>query len=482
MGVFRLMVTLIKHPAMRDALILNVPLIECLLIDYNANIHYILQKTITQLNEILYYTYCRENMTGNTTMLHSQLSDPNQYQVDLELSLDELENVMEKYNDDYDLGMSYKEIKNKLSSGEYVYKIIFEETIKYTQLLICSLNKGWIKKVFIALDGMPSKAKMKEQRNRRYIGAHMNNIKEDITKKFKFNNNHIYQLDLFQYRSAICVGTEFMNNIQNALQHLDIGIDIEISTTDINGEGEKKIIHELNKYDSYDNFCIMSPDSDMLILTGLLNYNNKFSKKKFYTFRIDYMNKHQYQFFDLEQLVGNFRNYYSIRLNKTINENIMIDLFFMLFVFGNDFLPKLEPLDIVNHFDFVCESCLTISLSGHHLIESNNLNYNFLLEFLKLINKDVIGLSIEGSLCEKYANYQKLCEKMSLDEDVLKECPGEHHPMLKSIRVNYKNFSLRRRILINSYKSLISFLQKTIVNVNDFESLYKDINMDINDS
>ena len=46
----------------------------------------------------------------------------------------------------------------------------------------------------------------------------------------------------------------------------------------------------------------------------------------------------------------------------------------MLLVFGNDFLPKLEPLDITQHFDFVCESCLKISTTGLRIIENDKLN------------------------------------------------------------------------------------------------------------
>lgn len=496
MGIFRLMATLLKHPAMMDALILNVPVFEYLLLDYNANIHYILQKTITELNEILYFTYFTENNIESNIIPQFHFINQEDFNMDLDITLNELENIMEKYNEKYKIGTNYIEIKNKLSSSEFVSEIILEEVIKYTQLLICGLNKGLIKKVFIALDGIPSKAKMKEQRNRRFIGAYVNNIKEDITKKFKFNHNHIYQLDMFYYRTRICVGTSFMDNVQKALYNIDIGLDIEISTTYTKGEGEKKIIHELNKnHNNYNSFCVMSPDSDMMILTGLLHNNNKFSGKKFYNFRIDYANKNQYQFFDLEKLVNNFRNYYSSKLNKVIDQDKMSDFFFMLVVFGNDFLPKLEPLDIYHHFDFVCETCLKVSLSFDsdsktdnseksrcHFIENGNLNYKYLLDFFKLINENIVKLSIERSLCEKYANYQKLCQKMSLDEIFLTKYYNDHHPMLKSINVNYLNFVKCRKTLLRSYLNLINYLSITKIYDNDLESLYKDVNMDINDS
>ena len=392
MGVTHLMGTLLRHPATKNALIEDVPIFECLLVDYNANIHYVLQKTITDLNEILYFAYHKEH----------ELMDHNS---NLEMTIEELEDKMDRYNEDYDIGTTYDAIQNNLTEDK-ISHIIFMELIKYTELLICSLNRGWIKKIFLSLDGIPSMAKMKEQRNRRYIGAHINNIMTEIIKKFKLKNMNIYQIDIFHFRSAICTGTGFMEKIQQALFHLNImpmnqstensisSPEIEVSTIHNKGEGEKKIIHALDQYESYDSFCIMSPDSDMLILIGLLSSDSKFSNKKMYNFRIDYQHENKYQFFDLDQLINNFQNYFSTKIGHAITKDKMLDLFFMLVVFGNDFLPKLEPLDITQHFDFVCESCLKMSMSGSQFIKNDKINYHYLIDFFKIIDKNMISLSM----------------------------------------------------------------------------------------
>lgn len=479
MGILRLMGTILKHPATKDALSENIPLIECLMIDYNANIHYILQKTITELNEILFFTYNRESKLKN--MLTPHILEPNEYSIDSKLSFEELEDMVDKYDEDYQLGTSYLEIKEKMSE-EKINDIIFNETIKYTRILICSLNKGWIKKVYLALDGTPSMAKIKEQRNRRYIGALLNNIKEDIVKKYKFKNNNVHQIDLFYYRSLICTGTKFMEKIQQALFHLDIDLDIEVSTMNTKGEGEKKIIHamEMDTFSSYNNFCIMSPDSDMLILIGLLCNNKKFIGKKIYNFRIDYQRKNQYQFFDLNQLIDNFRKYFSIKIKHEISNSHMLDLFFMLVVFGNDFLPKLEPLDIIHHFDFVCESCLKISTSGLQFTNNNNINYLYLINFFKLINNDIVKMSIEHSLNDKYNNYHKLCKNISITEEDLQEpC---HNKLLRPFIVNYNNFNVCIKILNSSYTKLLNYLKEIIIKKNDIQILYKEIHSNPNDS
>lgn len=477
MGVIRLMGTLLKHPATKDALIENVPVFECLLIDYNANIHYILQKTITELNEILYFTYCRENMIDPNNF------ELNEYNLDLELGLviEELEVRINYYDEEYHIGKIYSEIHKNLLSEDKIADIIFNETINYTRILICSLNKGWIKKVFLALDGTPSMAKIKEQKNRRYINAHINNIKEDIVKKFKFKNNDIHKIDLFYYRSLICTGTKFMDKIQQALFHLNINLDIDVSTLNIKGEGEKKIIHAMSDYNCYNSFCIMSPDSDMLILIGLLSNDPKFDGKKIYNFRIDYQRKNQYQFFDMRQLIDNYQKYFSEKIGKNISLDKMLDFFFMLVVFGNDFLPKLEPLDITQHFDFVCEICLKISSSDNsHFIKDGNINYKYLLDFFKLINNDIIKISIEQSLNDKYNNYYKLCKQMSITMEDLKN--SYHNQAIKPIKINYHNFNSYIKILNTAYNKLLKFLKETIIEREDICILYKDIHKNPNDS
>lgn len=485
MGVMRLMGTLLKHPATKGALMENVPLIDCLMIDYNANIHYILQKVIVELNEILYYTYHRDNHFKNIHFVKEdarklQMPDINEYNLNLEINAEDLQDKIERYHEDYQLGTTYQEISKNLQSNDKITDIIFYETINYTRQLICSLNKGFIKKVYLALDGVPSMAKIKEQKNRRYIGSYINNIKEELVKKYKIKNDQIHQLNLFKCRSSICAGTKFMDRIEQSLFHLDIGLDIDVSTVRTKGEGEKKIIHALEIYCNYSNYCIMSPDSDMLILIGLLSNNSKFQDKQLYNFRIDYLKNHQYQFFDLKQLLENFRKYYSSKIGKEVTTDKMLDMLFMLAVFGNDFLPKLEPLDITQHFDLVCETCLKLSMEGNHFIINDKLNYHYLLDFFRMINKDIIFLSVEQTLNSKYNNYFKLCKNMSLTSEDLKH--PIHHPELHEIIVNHENFHTCLTILNTCFTRLINYLKETIIGKENIKTFYQDIHSNKDDS
>lgn len=455
---------MLRHPAIIKSMIDQVPIFECLMIDYNANIHCCLQKVITELNEILYVRYIKENDIFTTELFSKNVEENMQY-----------------YHHHYRIGIKYSEIKENLSNGQMISKIIFYETIIYTRTLISSLNKGKIKKIYIALDGIPSMAKIKEQRNRRYIGLNANNIRNDIINKYKFENNNVYQIDQFHYRSEICTGTKFMDDIQQALFNLDLNIEIEVSTTNIKGEGEKKIIHALDDHDMYQSYCIMSPDSDMFIMMGIIVNNDKYKDKKVYNFRIDCQHENEYQFFDLKSMIENFRKYYSQRLEKDITDDkIFIDVFFMLFVFGNDFLPKLEPLDIKLHFDTVCEICINLSLSGLKLINENKLNYHYLIEFFESVENKIADMCIEKSLSNTYNNYHKLCEQMSVSKTYLEN--NYHHPLLKPININHLNFMIYRKVLITSFSKMMNYIGNTYVKPEDVPYLIKEIHQDPNDS
>src|SRR5438105_8978760 len=105
MGIFRFIGTLLKHPIMDGALSEIVPATECVMIDYNACIHYILQKTITDLNQIIYFTYRQK----------------------------ELNSELQRYIQIYDIGTTYDEMKLILSNYDNITHIIFSETIEYTK-------------------------------------------------------------------------------------------------------------------------------------------------------------------------------------------------------------------------------------------------------------------------------------------------------------------------------------------------------------
>ena len=474
MGVTGFMSTIINHPAAKSAIDESVPIIDLLMIDYNANIHVVLHKTITELNDALYYSY------HSPSVWHMLIGT-----VDKSVPISKSQPVtnpadtISLYNQLYQTGTTYDEILQSLTPDK-ITKIISQQVINYTRDLINSLNKGQLKKVFISLDGIPSAAKMKEQRNRRYVGTHINNIVRDVTEKYKLKNTNIFQIDIYKYRSEICTGTEFMINIQQALFLLDMGLDIEISTVYIKEEGEKKIIHALNEEITYNNICIMSPDSDMLILSALSKIHNSCEQKQIYNFRIDYQ-RDIYQFIDLNKLINSLMSYYSATVAPyTVSKTNILDFLFMLFVFGNDFLPRLEPLDISQNFDFVCEICLKLSSDNIHLTTSDGLNYTYVMKFFDQINQQIVPLSVNKFMHQTYNNYYKICQQISLTEEYL--ATTLHNIGLKPITVDYCNYNNQAKILSDAYYKFCNFYQNNIVDKRNISRLYNDMHSNLADS
>jgi 5'-3' exonuclease len=412
-------------------------------------------------------------------------------------------------------------MQEKLSVYENIIDIIFIETIKYTQELITDVNKSnSLIHLYFALDGVPSMAKMKEQKNRRYIGSYINQIKQKIVKEHIFGTDNIFRIDLFYYRSMICAGTKFMEKIESALYNLDtrpsgnsnqiepsgnsnqiepsgnsnqiepsgnsnqiepsgnsnqVNIKVDISPVTIKGEGEKKIINEISKLsESYNSICIMSPDSDMIILSSLLIHNDKFLGKKIYNFRIDYQNNNTYQFIDMFVLLENMKIYYSNRISVDINTTYLLDAMFMLFVFGNDFLPKLEPFDITTDFDFVIDTCLILSSNGtKFMLNNGKLNYEYILDFFKIMENNSLDMAITSYLNSTYQNYSKLIIQLELTNANLES--NYHHSYLHPIYIDHTNIIYNLNMVSTSFHKMINFIKDICVNEADMENLYYDI-------
>lgn len=207
--------------------------------------------------------------------------------------------------------------------------------------------------LYIASDGVVTKAKMMEQRSR--------SLKSD-KKSYPFNSNNIKP------------GTEFMNMLNIEIrrrlrklrneEYLDIPIpEIEFSDSSLPGEGEHKIMERFakgkrNRRDFTGKIdVIYSPDSDMHLLAMLHQYDNdevvimrhrhNFEGKKFELHeRYEYFNTTKIKnailgIFDKDIPVKYFQNgrerrNYNTYFFRNIKDFILITIFA-----GNDFLPAL---------------------------------------------------------------------------------------------------------------------------------------------
>jgi 5'-3' exoribonuclease 1 len=206
--------------------------------------------------------------------------------------------------------------------------------------------------LYIAIDGVAPKAKMLQQRYRRYKSVHQQ-------KEWDTN--------------AITPGTSFMKKLYKKLQIFSEKLNIEniiIDNSENPGEGEHKILQYIknNKKDGLS--CINGLDADLIMLLLTLDQENLF------IFR--------------EEQNSIKRHFVSIDcFRKEINIKNTKDYIFLCFMAGNDFLPHIPSIQI--KFQGITQM---IDLYSEKIIENNQINKTSFINFLqKLAEREEIMVS-----------------------------------------------------------------------------------------
>lgn len=221
---------------------------------------------------------------------------------------------------------------------------------------------------YMAIDGVAPRAKMNQQRARRFrtaIEAEQSLRKAideglDIPKEDPFDKN------------AITPGTEFMAKLTKNLKyfiHKKMSEDarwskvkVILSGHEVPGEGEHKIMQYIRSIKSQDNYnantrhCIYGLDADLIVL-GLVTHDPHFSilreevvfnsrankaltdvlEQKFYLLQLSLLR--EYLGLEFQDLNNKLSFGYDF-------ERILDDFILIMYVIGNDFLPHLPDLHI----------------------------------------------------------------------------------------------------------------------------------------
>ncbi|KAH3685269.1 hypothetical protein WICPIJ_003743 [Wickerhamomyces pijperi] len=250
---------------------------------------------------------------------------------------------------------------NKRLSEEEVFTAIFA----YIDHLFDTIQP---KKVFyMAIDGVAPRAKMNQQRSRRFrtaIDAEKalaNAIEkgEEIPAGEPFDSN------------SITPGTEFMGKLTRFLKyfiHKKVSndskwqnVEIILSGHEVPGEGEHKIMdfirtkRSLPTYDPNTRHCIYGLDADLIML-GLVSHDPHFAllreevtfgrnsqkaksleEQKFYLLHLSLVR--EYLELEFKELESEVKFTYDF-------ERILDDFVLIMYVIGNDFLPNLPDLHL----------------------------------------------------------------------------------------------------------------------------------------
>ena len=261
------------------------------------------------------------------------------------------------------------------------------------ELLKNYFHKKLIISIIICVDGVPSMAKIYEQKKRRYMGDIMNYLYADApssTKSFTWSRNNISP------------GTKFMGMLMKYLKSddyidgiKDICVNIKkyiVSGIDIIGEGEMKILHHIQQINNInDRYVVYSPDSDMIVLllmtdirVIMLRYDQQKSTKK----------EPYYSIVDINKFKDILNKFISDKINikkKFDKKRIIMDIIFILTIFGDDFLPKLETVRVNTDINLILDHYIYILTKYGYLLSYSiniySINTDNFLHFLKLLQK-----------------------------------------------------------------------------------------------
>lgn len=221
---------------------------------------------------------------------------------------------------------------------------------------------------YMAIDGVAPRAKMNQQRARRFRTAFE---AEENLKKAIESGAEIPKEDPFDSNS-ITPGTEFMANLTDNLKYFIhkkmsedtrwSSIKVVLSGHEVPGEGEHKIMQFIRTMKSQDSYnpnlrhCIYGLDADLIML-GLVAHDSHFSLlREEVTFGPGSQNKsndvHDQKFFLLH--LSLLREYLALEFKDLENnisfeydfERLLDDFILIMYVIGNDFLPNLPDLHI----------------------------------------------------------------------------------------------------------------------------------------
>lgn len=299
-------------------------------------------------------------------------------------------------------------INNDINIISKLEKMMFCEIIDYITYINHFSNPK--KKLYISIDGVAPRAKMEQQRLRRYRTFKEKNLIKNIHIKYNKDIKSIWDTN------AITPGTLFMIKLSNYIKknlkkNLKSDIKIFLSDASIPGEGEHKIMQDIRNFTHNETNCIYGLDADLIMLSLCLNSKVYLLRESINFGKVD-MDKLLY--FNIQQLEEHLYNEISQIITiidfDLEKKRIIIDYVFLCFLLGNDFLPKLVNLDIGNNSinDLINIYSKILSIRKNYLINDITINYTFLHQIIScLYNSEDYKLKDIQNIIEKKKIYNK---------------------------------------------------------------------------
>ena len=359
-------------------------------------------------------------------------------------------------------------------TSELIESYIKDEVQTYIVFMITKLvTNNELKFIQFAMDGVPQMSKIIEQKKRRYMGTVVSELKKHISSKYysklkQFDNSdlnikkissnrEIYEkykvscdrgrflasTEMMESIGKLLTSDAFYNQIKSICPSLE---NMTVSTNNEVGEGEKKIVEHILLNKNKGKYVIYSPDGDLVILC-LIMFNilsredtNPGSNSTQMTILRYNQQSEQYDTIDINILNTNMFTYVKSICDKykPVNlsmDNIGFDLAILFTLFGNDFIPKIESInvrnDMIKIIEYYCQILVdSITNSKPNYFVSYNTNtkeYNisplYIYKLFEKISKDEEQL-LQGTYLSNLKNYKYL--KNILGEGLMSQLIQEY--------------------------------------------------------
>lgn len=340
--------------------------------------------------------------------------------------------IRSKINLSFDEKIEFEIITNKLKLDKIISNFDFKKSLNrddkeellnirdemlfnnITELVKNILSKIIPNSLHIYMDGVPNCSKIIEQRKRTLIGKLISEGRKIILEEYKnkiteqeYFLDKIIQPIINLDRNLIKPGTDFMKRLGIFLETIhkkDIikfiklknpdFSDFNISNVDEKGEAEHKILEILIKQ-NYKNILVFSPDADLIILLLPLTKD-----KYIYLIRdsikpdLFYINK---LYLDLiEHITNGLTNKNLIDTINKKKSRIIKDICFIYNIFGNDFVPKLDNINIYDKkvIDNIIKTYITFLENNYTedkkifiITKKGDINWSNYLKYIYKLNK-----------------------------------------------------------------------------------------------
>ena len=292
--------------------------------------------------------------------------------------------------------------EKKKTSSAYLQRKLFEMVGAYLDKLITFVKPR--KRVVMAIDGPAPFSKQAQQRSRRYRSARDN---EDGV----FDSN------------AITPGTLFLDHLSKYIdwhirRRLGEGVwgDIEVifSPEKSPGEGEHKLVKFVREHGT-ENECYMMQGMDAdLVMLSLATHKTNFHILRENPYRYEY----EYYYINLKEIRENLVNALLCDQSLLPDSVHINDFIAMIFLTGNDFLPHLPTIEILEGgVDHLFETYrMVVKQYGPLTTTVNTLNFPAFFAFLgqlslqeteALCAKRAKSINFPDTLLEKYTKLNR---------------------------------------------------------------------------